>query len=286
MQVVIALRGGENTTDHRPLAFAAGLECLFGVSVKKIGRSERLPGKCDLFVQTAFGASTPLRDAIDRRIPYMIMEAPSFRHFWLEDGREEASTFTFNGVQAGGSRPRDIPDEERPHPPLLENHGEGTIILAQKPNDHSLRESDHVAWLKEKFIEYPEAELRHNPIMVPEGYNKPLADHLAERARTVAYTSTASVDSLLAGLITICDHPANEAYEVTDREEWVHRLSWYNFTHEEWATAKIASWVMTGLVEASEDAKAGRVERPREKVCRGAGMAEYYAEFPYDGYPV
>jgi hypothetical protein len=281
MLIAIALRGGENTTDHRLLSLELGLLSLHGVSVRRISREETLPTNTDLFVQTAFGASTSLRDAIKKKVPYLIMEAPSFRGFFLDGGAEQASTFTYNGVQAGGTRPRDIPDEERPHPELLQSTGEDTLILGQKPNDHSLRGADHVAWIKEKLIEYPEAEFRHNPIMVPKGYNRPLADALADCGRTISYTSTAAVDSVFAGCETIAEHPASEAYGVYDRELWAHALSWYNFTHSEQTTARVAGWILSGYEEAEANAKAGNVERPRDKVSRPNEDTRYYAEFPY-----
>ena len=273
MEISVALRGGENVTDMRALALAKGLSYL-PHTVKLIERAETV--SCDLLVQTGFGRSVALLGAIEQEIPYIIMEAPSFRGFYNE---ALASVFTYNGMQNGGIRPQ-VPSEPRRAPELQELRTEGsTLVIAQKPTDHSLRGSDHIAWIKEKLDEYPEAELRHHPIMVPPGYNEPIASALSECKRTIAYTSTASVDSLIAGCETICEHPANEAYGVTDRREWLHRLSWYNFTHNEYSTDDIAAFVLTGYEEAAEAAKAGKVEIPREKEDGGAVCRRYYRAF-------
>ena len=146
----------------------------------------------------------------------------------------------------------------------------------------SLRGHDHIQWLKEKCVEYPKAIFRHNPIMVPEGYNEPLGDILARVARTVSFNSTASVESVFAGCETICEHPANEAYSVNgDREEWAHRLSWMQFTHEELETDDVAAYILTGYNEALENTRQGKVEIPRPKVDGRSLVGAYYSAFPY-----
>ncbi|MEE8114384.1 MAG: hypothetical protein V3T23_08505 [Nitrososphaerales archaeon] len=278
MEISVALRGGENKTDWRVLAIAKGLSYL-PHTVTLIGRARPIAYNTDLLVHTGFGGSTALLSAIESRTPYLIMEGPIFRDMYDMD---TTSNFTYNGLQQGGTRP-EAPLESRPHPLIHPEHFEGpTLILAQKTTDHSLRGSDHVKWLKEQLDVYPEAQLRHHPIMVPPEYNIPISDALVDVGRTVAFTSTASVDSLLAGCETICGHPANEAYGCTDREEWVHKLSWSTFTHAELATSDITAWILTGFEEARRNAFEGRQEIPRARVDGGTSMGAYYSEFPYD----
>ncbi len=277
MEISVHLRGGGNLTDARSTAIAKGLSYYNTVRLRT--RSERA-GLADLVIQTGFNRTPALMDAIERGIPYIIMEAPMFRDHYV---KQISSTFTYNGLQAGGTRP-EVPNEPRMHPPLLPMHIDGpTMILGQKPNDHSLRGQNHVEWIKEKLLEYPGATLRHNPIVVPKGYNIPIADALVDVGRTVAWTSTASVDSVFAGCKTICEHPANEAYGMNfspDREEWAHRLSWYNFTHIELEDEDIATWILTGFDEAKADARMGKQEVPRAKIERDPLVSAYLQEFP------
>lgn len=275
MEISVALRGGDNLTDMRSLAIAEGISYL-PHTVKLISRAKAAKSSADLVIQTGFGRSVALLSAIEQKIPYLIMEAPMFRDLYDVN---KASNFTYNGLQNGGTRP-EAPMEARPHPDLLPMHTAGpTLILAQKPTDHSLRGSDHIGWLKAQLDAYPEAEFRHHPIMVPKRHHKPIADALANVRRTVAFTSTASVDSVFAGCETICDHPANEAYEIGDREEWAHRLSWYQFTHEELKTDDIAAWILTGYDRAYSAARTGDQEIPRERVNGSAICGRYYRTF-------
>ncbi len=277
MEISVHLRGGGNLTDARSTAIAKGLSYL-PHTIRIRSRGE-VPTGADLVIQTGFNSTTAITSAIESRIPYMIMEATSFRDFY---DKLDASTFTYNGLQAGGTRPN-VPSEVRPHPELLEMHTDGpTMIIGQKTNDHSLRGTDHVEWVLEKFREYPDATLRHNPIMVPKGSLGHIADALADYGRTVSYTSTASVDSVFAGCKTICEHPANEAYGMNfspDREEWAHKISWHNFKHEELEDDDIAAWILTGYDEARANAEAGKVEIPRKKMDGKALFERYYQTF-------
>lgn len=242
-------------------------------------RSQPVPPRTDLLVQTGFNGTASLRSAQEMGIPFLIMESPSLRYMY--DVRY-ASNFTYNGLQAGGTRPP-VPDEPRPHPKLWPMKlGKGkTLIFGQKMNDHSLRGSDHVKWIKEKMIEYPDSVLRHNPMMVPKDYQGPLMELLEgdEFVQSVSFTSTASVESLIMGLGTIAEHPANECYNVTDREEWIHMLSWHNFHHDELEDSDIAAWILTGYEEARANAAAGKFEIPREKMNPSHPFQEYFSAF-------
>ena len=100
MEIAVALRGGTNSTDMRSLALAEGISYL-PHTVKLISRGEAATG-ADLVIQTGFGRSVALLSAIHQEIPYIIMEAPSFRGFY-DVGL--ASVFTYNGMQNGGYRP-------------------------------------------------------------------------------------------------------------------------------------------------------------------------------------
>lgn len=274
MQISVHLRGGDNLTDMRSLAIAKGLSYL-SHTVQLKTRAENADG-ADLVIQTGFGRSVALLSAIEQEIPYLIMEAPSFRGFY---DVSLASVFTYNGLQNGGTRPEPL-SEVRRSPTLKDiQKGGPTLILAQKPTDHSLRGSDHISWLEEVVDEFPDAQFRHHPIMVPEDYQESIDAALNVCGRTISYTSTAAVDSLIAGCKTICRHPSNEAYKVTDREEWLHKLSWCNFTHQEYETDEVAAYVLNGYDEALADAEIGKQEIPRERVNGSAVCQRYYRTF-------
>lgn len=278
MEISIHLKADGTLTNARVMSLATGLSYL--PHTVRLRPREETPGKVDLIIQTGFASSECLREAIGRRIPYLIMEGPIFRDMY---DKGTVSDFTYNGLQAGGTRPAPK-SEPRPHPEILPMHTEGsTLILGQKPTDMSLRGQDHIQWIKDKRHEYPDAEFRHNPIMVPAGYYEPIKEALVGVARTISYTSTASVESVFSGCETICEHPANEAYSVNgDREEWAHRLSWMQFTHEELEDPDVAAYILTGYDEALENTRQGKVETPRPKVLGSALMSAYYAEFPYE----
>lgn len=275
MEVSVHLRGGDNVTDMRSLALAEGLNFL-NHSIIVRGRNETAPG-ADLVIQTSFGRSAALLSAIYQEIPYIVMEGPIFRDLYPLEG---ASCFTYNGMQNGGTRP-DVPSEPRREPVLKDMKTEGdTLILAQKPTDHSLRGNDHIQWLIDKQAEYPDAKIRHHPLMVPKGSIEPIAVALSNCRRTISYNSTASVDSRIAGCETICEHWASEGLlkdGKESREEWLHRLSWYTFTHGELAQSKIAEWILSGYPQAEADAEAGRQEIPRERVDGASVCQRYYS---------
>jgi hypothetical protein len=274
MEISVHLRGGDNVTDMRTVALAKGISYL-PHTVRVRSRGESAAG-ADLVVQTGFARSAALVDAIERGIPYLIMEAPCFRDIY---DVELASNFTYNGFQGGGTRPK-AGKEPRKAPELQELRTEGsTLIMAQKPTDHSLRGSDHIAWLQEKLNEYPEAELRHHPIMVPPGHNEPIAVALSKCKRAITYTSTTAIDSGIAGCQTICEHPASEGWRGGDREEWLHRLSWSTFTHSELGTDDVAAYILTGYEEAKANASEGLQEIPREKEDGAAICRRYYRAF-------
>lgn len=286
MKIAVAYRGGNNPTDRKLNTFVEGLQATTKHKIIECFRWSRLP-PCDLLITTGYAGSTALREAVEKQIPTLIFEVTCFRGFYTDPKDPlfyrsgDAAIFTFCGIQADGVRPQNVPDEPRPHPTILPWHGddEGTLILAQKPLDHSLGAVDHIDWILEMMEKYPGAELRHNPVMVPRGYNRPIAEALAEVGRTVSYTSTAAVDSVFAGCETICGHKASEAWPVYNdgmsREEWAHRLSWYNFKHDELVDPTIVRWIMSAYDEAREFAKTGEVLIPRPKVDRQAADARY-----------
>ncbi len=274
MEISVHLRGGDNRTNMRSQAIAKGLEAA-GHTLTYRGRGEAAQGD-DLVIQTGFARSTALLSAIEQETPYIIMEEPTFRPFL--DGTN-FSSFTYNGLAGGGYRP--APKHgERAHPPLGEGRGEGTLIIGQKPTDHSLRGADHVKWIKDKLDALPDATFRHHPLMVMPGTQEALDTALARHERVVAWNSTTCVNAHLAGCLVTVEGPGAEYREGESPEELAHRLSWANFSHAEYATPEVAQYVLSGYERAEADAATGDQEIPREKVDGTAICRRYYFTFP------
>jgi len=153
-----------------------------------------------------------------------------------------------------------------------------TIIFAQKPNDHSLCGADHIAWIKRKLALYPDAELRHHPLMCAVE-QEPLDEALDRCYRAVTFSSTVGGEALIAGCISLPDDEGSMAYTAHSRAKWLHELSWKQFSHTEYHRPDVASWIMSGYEEARASARKGNVQTPRNKVDRNIECLRYYREF-------
>lgn len=283
MKIYVPMRDNENFTNKRNRCLAQGFEAL-GQNVIYTSRSDPSNG-ADLIIHTGFAGTTALLSAVDEGIPYIITEHPTWRGPNAAS-REEAETtlisWSYNGLLGGGFH-HPAPEQPRPHPELQPLKTEGaTLVYAQKPNDHSLRGSDHVTWLKKMLTWYPDAELRHHPIMLNEPAKQENIGHAIDRTLVaVTYTSTVGVEALIAGCVSNPMHTGSAAYSVPgrDREAWIHELSWWNITMKEAADRRMAQHVLEGYDEARERAEVGLVERPRGRVDRDVTMQEYYKEF-------
>lgn len=271
MRIVAALRDGPNLTNVRTEALVEALKS-HGHEVELIGRNEIVKG-ADLLIQTGFAASNALRSQIDANMPYIVMEAPFWRYFY---DQRNASSWGYNGL-AGGAYTPQSPSEEREKPPLLPLRVdlEGTIIVGQKPTDHSLRGDNHVSWIKERLAEFPDAEFRPHPLMVTPGSLEPVERLFGRYGHWITYTSTVGCEALVAGCRVRADHPSSLAYNVQDREVWHHDLSWRQARHGEFGP--LIPYILSGYEEARALSEAGRVERPREKVTGQQVQLDYYA---------
>ena len=272
MKIVVALRDGPNQTNVRSECILESLEAE-GHTVKRIARSEIVKG-ADLLIQTGFAGSNALRSQIDQRMPYLIMEAPFWRDYY---DVHDSSSWGYNGLAGGAWAPLP-PDEERPKPVLQPmKAGTGpTILIGQKPTDHSLRGSDHVGWITQVRAEVPDATFRPHPLMVPPGTLEPLETVLERTHKVITYTSTVGCEALVAGCEVRADHPYNLAYGITGdgRAEWHHTLSWRQSTHDNFG--ELTRHILWGYPEARARANEDLVEHPREKVRSKQQEQGYY----------
>lgn len=271
MHIAVHLRGGRNLTNVRSEAIAQGMEAA-GHKVTFYERCVPSARTDDLTVQTGFGRTPAIMEAIERGKPYLIMEAP----FWRGDGNvHTTSSFGYNGLAGGAFRPA-APSSERPHPPLRSLKTEGsTIIFGQKPTDHSLRGHNHARWITAKITEHPGAEFRPHPLMVPEGSLETLESALERCLHAITFSSTVGAEALINGCISLPECPGSTAYQVTDRESWIHELSWGQFSHLELISEEVANHVLSGFAEGRERARDGLQEIPREKLDGTAIQREY-----------
>jgi len=263
----VALREPGNRTNERSLALSEALQDTCKVTLGLRSEDTR---KYDLVVQTGFASTLALNSAIDHGIPYIIMEAPLYR-----EGIDimEVSSWGYNGLAGGAWRP-DPPEQERPKPTLKPMKTEGdTLIIGQKPTDHSLRGSDHVRWLLDKFREHWDARFRPHPLMVPSGSLPPLMDDLQGCRQVITYTSTVGADALVEGCISNPEGYGSSAYQVRDREMWIHGLSWAQAEHRSFG--ELREYILGGYEQGRVRAHKGLQERPRERID-GAAIQQRY----------
>lgn len=281
MKIAVALRSGPNQTNVRSECIISALKAE-GHDVRIMDRAEVVKG-ADLLIQTGFAPSNALVSQIDQRMPYIIMEAPFWRDYYDVHG---ASSWGYNGL-AGGAWAPSPPDEARPKPELQPiKAGTGpTIIIGQKPTDHSLRGSNHVEWIRNVRAEIPEADFRPHPLMVSPDSLEPIDEVLKRYVRVVTFTSTVGCEALVAGCQVRADHPTSLAYGV-DRERrcgWHHSLSWRQSTHDRFG--ELIPYILSGYEEARDRADRGLVEIPRAKVNGSAVCDAYYSAIGISGNP-
>jgi hypothetical protein len=262
MRIVAALRDGPNLTNVRTEGLIAGLE-EHGHSVTRCGRGEIVEG-ADLLIQTGFAGSNALLSQIGSGKPYIVMEAPFWRDYY---DAHAASSWGYNGL-AGGAFAPSPPDEERPKPELMPvKAGTGpTIIIGQKPTDHSLRGSNHVEWILNVKAELPEADFRPHPLMVPPNSLEPISSILERYKTVVTFTSTVGCEALVAGCEVRADGRESLAYGVGEqsRPRWHHDLSWRQA--ENFGFGALVPYILSGYDEARALAEEGKMEVPRAKV--------------------
>jgi hypothetical protein len=279
MKIDVALRWPGNRTNMRSEAIGKGLEAL-DLKVRYTERQDTVTD-ADLYIQTGFAKSAGIMSAIDKGIPYLIMEAPPFREF----GMDTNSSWTYNGLAGGGFR-HSAPEEPRPHPTIkpvkydiysrLSKEG-GVTIFGQKPNDHAIRGTDHGLWLDTMYDLWPMAAYRPHPLMVAPGTLEPLGDCLSRTRTAITFTSTVGVDALCEGCDVVA-FPGSEVYDLAllDREDCIHQLSWAQFSHSEFTKKDVAAHIIAGYEEALSLAEQGLYEIPMEKINGAAIYERYY----------
>ncbi len=123
--------------------------------------------------------------------------------------------------------------------------GQYTLICGQVPGDMSLQGRDLHDWYERQAALHPDALFRRHPLAHRRERPRPvrgaidlvgnLDSALAGAKLVVCWNSNAGVDALLAGKPTHVEDAGGMAYGIdeTNREPWLHRLAWRQFTLEE-----------------------------------------------------
>lgn len=123
--------------------------------------------------------------------------------------------------------------------------GHYTLICGQVPGDMSLQGRDLHSWYESQALLYSDARFRPHPLAYRRERPRAvrgapdiggtLEEALAGARLVSTWNSNSGVDALLAGKPTHVEDAGGMAYGIdeTNREPWLHRLAWRQFTIEE-----------------------------------------------------
>jgi len=191
---------------------------------------------CDLAVQAGFQISPAIADAMERQIPFIILENP----VW---GKADGTyTWAYNGLNGLGFTGPTVGLPHRECPDLLPwrewSSGE-TTVFGQVEHDKALRGADIYEWVERVQEVLPYSVFREHPVMVDTRFDdvEPFADVMARTSLAVTYSSTVGAEAVIAGIPTISMCEGSMAYAVSthtlsdtpitpDRSEWLQSLAW------------------------------------------------------------
>lgn len=231
-----------------------------------IQRSDTCPADASLLVHWGFKRSQSLKTAIESRIPFVILDRGYF-----DPDRVDRVSISFNGHHGLSMETRPLAMRRTPiMMPWRESDfkGEYCLIIGQLPNDASLRGNCIDAWMgrtaqwavdhyKLPAIKRPHPKSLERWEPAPEPLDKAF-----EKAHVVCtFSSTTAVQSIIAGIPTLVDHPASPAFGVTEgsnRDKWIQHLAQreYDLLDETDADACVA-YIRHNLDEATELAADG-----------------------------
>jgi hypothetical protein len=273
MKASLHLRKWPNKTNVRAKALARGLRKA-GVEIVELDRSDPIPPDADFMIQTGFASTTALLSCIEQKKPYLLAEAAFYR---LDNDIYKNSSWNWGGLaglsvvdklpegynENGGINPPLLPEKT-----LMEVRELPTVVIGQKPTDHSLRGSDHDVWIREQLIRYDDAEFRPHPLM-SQHEQEDMQELLDRAGQIITYTSTTGAEALIHGCAVTYDHPGSiiNGWEVWGREEWHRRLSWQHGSHEWLSSEEAADIILAQYPTAALLAKQGLQENPRPKMA-------------------
>ena len=210
---------------------------------KSFSRDWVLPAEATLYMQHGFKLTPMLQDAIDKRVPFVIVDHGYYGN------RIATMSLSINGFH-GLSMP--VPEVRllKPRPrPTLEPWREGgthVYVYGQLQNDRACRGQNMETWPTRTAQAAAEAFsmpaiVRPHPKSIRQGQPPlpALETTFADAYVAVTWTSTVGVLAAIAGVPLVAMHPASPAFAVGSpslsrirmpgRESWLHDLSYRQY---------------------------------------------------------
>jgi len=230
---------------------------------------EEMSPDCDLAIHWGYNPSSrALINAKARRIPVLVADCGYY------GDRRRNPSLAFNGINGVGLRPRpgsepkaDLP-ELAPWPSDTDELGR-ILVCGQLDNDASLLIDgisstdawivDVCQWLRQT-LPATHVTIRPHPYTPQYPQEPPLNEVLPFYDAVMTYSSNAGVESLILGVPAHAVSPVSMIHrweeKYADREEWLHRLSYAQWTHNHMTDGTAARHIMQAYDEAREAAKA------------------------------
>ncbi len=211
-------------------------------------RDVAIPGKPDMIFSWRFVISADLEKHVRRGAVLVCFDLGYF-----DEGKYDNFSISINGIHGHSMEVSGILDAPpRPHPPIQRWRPGGEYVQIISPgwlHDPSLRAAASnlpAGWVVDTTEQAIEAfnrpvKVRHHPKGLPPGHPKisPLAHTFDETYVSVSYASNAAIQTILAGVPTVVQHPRCPAYEIAShtlalshppgREAWAHKLSYRQY---------------------------------------------------------
>ena len=223
----------------------------------------------DLYLQWGYRLTPALDSVVKARKPFVVVDGGFFhdrdQHFGLNiNGFQKYGQPAF--IKTTGAR------TERPRVEPWREAGDLIIVYGQVPTDRSLRGLDHDKWVEqtcdalEDYYPNHTVGVRPHPKSVKPALKLPPMDAAYDRLHlAVTYTSTAGVQTCMAGIPTLVGHPAAIAAPVAShtlsrlrwpgRENWADRLTWFQYADGEAEAA--AEFLMSNFSHIQRQAELG-----------------------------
>lgn len=236
-------------------------------------REAYLPKDCGLYVQWGYKKTIGLTDAMQKRIPFIILDAAYFRRH----GDFSISINGFHGLSMEPEGMDEFPDRPRPViEPWRDEPEEARVYVYNQLNgDRACRGMDMQAWARRAaqqaiaHFQLPVVIRPHPKDVNPwEPPLPPLEATFEDAMCVVTWTSTAGIEAAAAGVPVVAQHPASMAAPVASkmmsrvrwpgREKWAHDLACRQYRREEMSNAW--NYVDRQLSKARREAEAGHYD--------------------------
>jgi hypothetical protein len=272
---IIAVAGQRKDRGTQSARIVAALAEQFDRSYDLDRTTTSLPPDANLYIQYGFKDNGAFVAAREAGIPTICVD----RGYFMD--RNQCFSISINGFHGMSMQVPEVLDlPVREHPkiqPIITPPGEFIYLYGQMQGDRALRGLVVETWLRKEASKASEVlgkpcKIRPHPMTIC-SWEPPLP-HLHTTFEDafcgVFYTSTATVQAVLAGLPCISLHPANPAHNVCvnsyeyfaadglpaqRRQRWVHDLSYRQYDFNSFRQA--AQYVRLGYKQAATEALAG-----------------------------